>query len=101
VDPSTGKSEGLGLLKGGMVFSISLSMARRMLAARGAGVPLLEALGAKVGFEVTIGRNGVVHVEAGDVRTTLAVGRAIQEADAQALGEEAQRRLAATALKTL
>jgi len=42
-----------------------------------------------------------VHVEAGDVRTTLAVGRAIQEADDQALGEEAQRRLAATALKTL
>ncbi|KAH9868235.1 hypothetical protein J1614_007307 [Plenodomus biglobosus] len=100
VDPSTGKSEGLGLLKGGMLFKISLGMARRMLAAKG-GLPLLEAMGAKVGFEVTVGRNGLVHVEGGNVKTTLAVGRAIQEVDDKGLGEQGQRKLAASALKNI
>ena len=100
VDPSTGKSEGLGLLKSGMLFKISLGMARRMLAARG-GIALLEAMGAKVGFEVTVGRNGLVHVDGGNVKTTLAVGQAIQEVDQQALGDEGQRRVAAEFLKTI
>ncbi|EMD65339.1 hypothetical protein GGP41_010248 [Bipolaris sorokiniana] len=98
VDPSTGKSEGLGLLKGGMVFKVSLGMARRMLAARG-GITLLETLGAKIGFEVTVGRNGLVHVDAGSVRATLAIGKAIQEVDEKALGEEGQKKLAGATLK--
>jgi exosome complex component RRP40 len=98
VDPSTGKSEGLGLLKGGMLFNVSLGMARRMLAAKG-GITLLETMGAKVGFEVTVGRNGLVHVDAGNVKTTLAIGKAIQEVDAAALGEEGQGKLAAATLK--
>lgn len=98
VDPSTGKSEGLGLLKGGMLFNISLGMARRMLAAKG-GLPLLETMGAKVGFEVTVGRNGLVHVDGGNVKTTLAIGQAIKEVDEQALGAEGQRKIAANFLK--
>ncbi|OAL57050.1 hypothetical protein IQ07DRAFT_555522 [Pyrenochaeta sp. DS3sAY3a] len=100
VDPATGKSEGLGLLKGGMLFSVSLGMARRMLSAKG-GVVLLELLGAKIGFEVTVGRNGVVLVDGGGVKTTLAVGRALQEVDREGLGEERQRKLAADVLKSL
>lgn len=100
VDPATGKSEGLGLLKGGMLFSVSLGMARRMLSAKG-GVVLLELLGAKIGFEVTVGRNGVVLVDGGGVRTTLAVGKALQEVDREGLGEERQRKLAADVLKSL
>ncbi|CBX95009.1 similar to exosome complex exonuclease Rrp40 [Plenodomus lingam JN3] len=100
VDPSTGKGDGLGLLKGGMLFKISLGMARRMLAAKG-GLPLLETMGSKVGFEVTVGRNGLVHVEGGNVRTTLAVGRAIQEVDEKGLGEEGQKKVAASALKNI
>lgn len=98
MDPSTGKGEGLGLLKGGMVFKVSLGMARRMLAARG-GIPLLETLGTKIGFEVTVGRNGLVHVDGGNVKATLAIGQAIQEVDSAALGEDAQRKLAAATLK--
>ncbi|CAG5177884.1 uncharacterized protein ALTATR162_LOCUS8426 [Alternaria atra] len=98
VDPSTGKSEGLGLLKGGMLFNVSLGMARRMLAARG-GITLLETIGAKVGFEVTVGRNGLVHVDGGNTKTTLAIGQAIQEVDVAALGDEAQSKLAAATLK--
>ncbi|KAL5114239.1 exosome non-catalytic core subunit rrp40 [Pleosporales sp. CAS-2024a] len=100
VDPSTGKSEGLGLLKGGMVFGVSRAMARRLLAPRGE-LPLLEALGTKIGFEVTIGRNGIVHVDAGSVKATLAVGRAIQRVDDEALGEAAQKKLVADVLKKI
>lgn len=100
VDPSTGKSEGLGPLKGGMLFDISLGMARRLLAPKG-DLALLTALGAKVGFELTVGRNGLAHVDGGNVKTTLAVGRAIQEVDRQALGESAQKKLAAEVLKNL
>ncbi|KAH7381659.1 hypothetical protein BKA66DRAFT_419164 [Pyrenochaeta sp. MPI-SDFR-AT-0127] len=100
VDPSTGKGEGLGLLKSGMLFNISLGMARRMLAAKG-GIILLDHLGAKVGFEVTVGRNGLIHIDGGSVRTTLAIGQALQKVDQQALGHEKQKRLAADVLKSL
>lgn len=99
VDPSTGKGEGLGLLKNGMLFKISLGMARRMLA-RG-GISLLEVFGSKVGFEVTVGRNGLVLVDGGNVKTTLAIGQAIQEVDERALGDEGQRRLATEYLKKI
>lgn len=100
VDPSTGKGEGLGLLKSGMLFDVSLGMARRMLAARG-GMALLDQLGAKVGFEVTVGRNGLIHVDGGNVRTTLAIGRALQKVDRQALGDDKQKKLATDILKSL
>ncbi|KAJ4335640.1 exosome non-catalytic core subunit rrp40, partial [Ascochyta clinopodiicola] len=100
VDPSTGKGEGLGPLKGGMLFKISLGMARRLLAPK-SELALLDVVGAKVGFEITVGRNGLVHVDGGNVKTTLAVGRGIQEVDQKALGESAQRKLAADILKSL
>jgi exosome complex component RRP40 len=100
VDPATGKGEGLGLLKGGMLFNVSLGMARRLLSPKGE-VALLELLGGKVGFEVTVGRNGLVHVDGGNVKTTLAVGQAIQAVDERALGDTGQKRLAAEVIKNL
>ena len=78
-----------------------MGMARRMLAGKKGGVVLLEVLGEKVGFEVAVGRNGVVVVDGGSVRITLAIGRAVQEVDAQALGEKAQRKLAERVLKSV
>ncbi|PSN70032.1 hypothetical protein BS50DRAFT_487618 [Corynespora cassiicola Philippines] len=102
VDPSTGKSEGLGPLKGGMVFKVSLGMARRLLAGRKkGGVAVLELFGEKVGFEVSVGRNGVVWVDGGSVKNTLAIGRAVQEVDEQALGEAGQKKLVEKVLKRL
>ncbi|KAJ4286825.1 exosome non-catalytic core subunit rrp40 [Kalmusia sp. IMI 367209] len=101
VDPSTGKSEGLGPIKGGMVFKISLSMARRLLAGRKGGVTLLEVLGEKVGFEVTVGRNGLLHVDGGSLKATLVIGRAVQEVDEGALGEKAQKKVAERVLKSI
>lgn len=88
-------------MKGGMVFKISPGMARRLLAPSKGGVILLEALGQKIGFEVTTGRNGLVHVDGGNVKTTLAIGRAVQELDEQGLGEKGQKKLAERVLKGL
>ena len=79
---------------------ISLGMARRLLAPK-SELALLDVIGAKVGFEITVGRNGLVHVDGGNVRTTLAVGKGIREVDQKALGESGQRKLAADLLKGL
>lgn len=92
-DAETGKAAGLGLLSGGMVFSVSLGMARRLLGDgkkmrrmmggkeagwEGTGVEVLEELQkGGVAFECAVGRNGRVWVDSEDVRTTLAVGRCI------------------------
>lgn len=99
MDPSTGKSEGLGPLKGGMVFKISLGMARRLLAGRKGGVTVLEGLSERMGFEIAIGRNGFLWVDGGNVKATLAVGRAVQEVDEQALGEKGQKKIVERVLK--
>jgi exosome complex component RRP40 len=101
VDPSTGKSEGLGPLKGGMVFNISLAMARRLLSGKKGGVSVLEGLSEKVGFEVAVGRNGVLWVDGGNVKTTLAVGRAVQEVDEKALGPKGQKKVVEKTLRDI
>ncbi|ORY09188.1 hypothetical protein BCR34DRAFT_589440 [Clohesyomyces aquaticus] len=101
VDPSTGKSEGLGPLKGGMVFPISMGMARRLLAGKKGGVTVLEGLSEKMGFEVAVGRNGALWVDGGSVKVTLAVGRAVQEVDERALGEKGQKKIVERVLRGL
>ncbi|KAK4693409.1 exosome complex component RRP40, partial [Lecanoromycetidae sp. Uapishka_2] len=95
-NPSTGKSEGMGELKGGMVFDISLGMARRLLMTKQreqGKIAVLEELGEKVAFEIAVGRNGKVWVKAGGVKETLMVGRALLETDGQGLGIEEQVKL--------
>ena len=86
----------MGELKGGMVFDISMGMARRLLMAKqreDGGIAVLEEIAEKVAFEVAVGRNGKVWVKSGGVKETLLVGRALQEADVQGLGVEEQVRL--------
>ena len=105
VSSSTGKSEGLGELKGGMLFDISLGMARRLMmpnsAQQGKLVALEEIGSAGVAFEIAVGRNGRVWVDSKNTRTTLAVGRLIQEVDQKSLGLEEQKKLARKAAKEL
>ena len=58
----------MGELKGGMVFDISLGMARRLLTARqkeDGGVVVLEEIAERVPFELAVGRNGRGWVNAG------------------------------------
>ncbi|KZF19254.1 hypothetical protein L228DRAFT_264005 [Xylona heveae TC161] len=104
VHPSTGKSEGLGELKGGMVFDISLSMARRLMMPRPreqGRVVVLEELAERIPFEIAVGRNGKVWVDSESVRGTLAVGRAIQETDRRGLGVDEQVKLVKNLVKGL
>ena len=105
VSSSTGKSEGLGPLVGGMCFSISLGMARRLMMSKPlevGGVAVLEELGAQgVAFEIAVGRNGRVWVDSKNIKTTLAIGHAICETDSKGLNVEEQKKLARKLVKDL
>jgi exosome complex component RRP40 len=105
VSGSTGKSEGLGPLNGGMTFDVSLGMARRLMLPKPkeqGGFVLLEELGSNgVPFEIAVGRNGKVWVDSGKVGTTLKIGRAIQDVDTKALSIEEQKKSVKKILKDL
>ncbi|KAF2155790.1 hypothetical protein K461DRAFT_290784 [Myriangium duriaei CBS 260.36] len=94
VDPATGKSGELGVLKGGTVVDVSPEFARRLvLGAEKGGVVVLEELGSKMGFEVAVGRNGRVWIDGGGVKETLKVVRALRETDQGGLEVGAQKKL--------
>jgi exosome complex component RRP40 len=105
VSPHTGKADGLGPLAGGMLFSVSLGMARRLLMPRAAdegGVVVLQELEtAGAAFETAVGRNGRVWVNSESVKTVVAVGRAITETDEQNLGVETQKKLVRKIIKDM
>jgi exosome complex component RRP40 len=98
---NTGKAEGMGPLKGGMVYNVSCHFARRLMMGKKGGVVLLETMSEKVAFEVAVGRNGKVWVSAESVPVVVAVGRALMMADEEKLDEEGQRGLIKKLLKGL
>ncbi|KAL9098823.1 MAG: hypothetical protein Q9163_005585 [Psora crenata] len=101
---STGKSEGMGELKGGMLFEISLGMALRLLMAKqkeDGGLIVLEEMAEKMAFEIAVGRNGKVWVKSERVKDTLAVGGALQETDQKGLGLEEQEKLVRKLMKDI
>jgi len=105
VSSSTGKSEGLGPLTGGMLFNISIGMARRLMFSKPVeqgGLVILEELGgAGVPFEIAVGRNAKVWVDSKSVKATLGIGRAIQDTDSKALSVEEQKKLARKVIKEI
>lgn len=105
VHPSTGKSEGLGPLTGGMVFSVSLGMARRLMMPRNAQdarvVVLDELAAAGLQFETATGRNGRFWVDSEKPQTVIVVGRAVQETDSKGLGVEEQKKLVRKLIKDM
>ena len=101
-NPSTGKSEGMGELKGGMVFDVSLGMARRLLLAKQreeGKIAVLEEIAEKLAFEIAVGRNGKVWAKSDGVQETLLVGKALQETDAKGLSVEEQVKLVRKLMK--
>ena len=105
VNSSTGKADGMGPLKGGMVFDISPAFARRLMmgtdnegVSKG-GVVVLEEVGEKVKFEVAVGRNGRVWVDSGNVKAILMIGRLLKLADEQDFDVEEQKKAVKKALK--
>lgn len=103
-NPSTDKSEGMGELVGGMIFDISLGMARRLLANRQkeeGGIAVLEHLAEKLAFEIAVGRNGQVWVKAAGIKETLSIGTALQETDKKSLGLQSQEKLVQKLLREI
>lgn len=109
-EADTGKAGGFGELKGGMLFSVSLAMARRLLGEgkkltrttglgkrMASGMEIVDELGSRVGFEIAVGRNGKVWIGSDNLQITLCVGRCIQEAEF--LTGEEQKRLARAKLR--
>ena len=103
----TGKAEGMGPLKGGMLFEVSASFARRLMmgtekdgSSKG-GVVVLEEVGEKVRFEVAVGRNGRVWIDSSSVRETLAVGGLVVQADEGKWDVEQQRTAVKKVLRDL
>jgi exosome complex component RRP40 len=100
VNSNTGKAEGMGPLKGGMVFNVSCAFARRlMMPAKKGGCVVLQAMSEKVAFEVAVGRNGRVWVSAEKVATVVGVGRALTVSNEEGLDEEGQKGLVKRVLK--
>lgn len=100
MNPATGKADGMGPLKGGMVFDVSPAFARRlMMGASKGGVEVLELVGEKVRFEVAVGRNGRVWVDSGTVGGTATLGRLLKSADDGCWDVDMQRREVKKALK--
>jgi exosome complex component RRP40 len=98
---ATGKSEGMGQLKGGMVFEVSPAFARRLMMGKKGGVKILEGVGEKIRFEVAVGRNGRVWVDSGNVRTTASIGKLLTDSDEKAWSEEDQEKALKKALKDM
>ncbi|KAI1662464.1 hypothetical protein F4813DRAFT_385179 [Daldinia decipiens] len=105
VSPSTGKADGLGPLNGGMLFDISLGMARRLLMRKSAEegkVVVLEELGsAGLAFETAVGRNGKIWVSSEKTKTVLVVGRAVKETDEKSLTVDQQKKLVRKLVKEM
>ena len=72
------------------------------MAGRKGGVVLLDEVAEHVEFEVAIGRNGRVWVNAGEekMKFTLALGRALQEVDEKGLTVEEQREVVRGVVKS-
>jgi len=94
----------MGELKGGMLFGISLGMARRLLMARQrdeGGIIVLGECAEKIAFEIAVGRNGKLWVKSGGVKETILVGTAVQETDEEGLDIDEQKKLVKRLMKAL
>lgn len=78
-DATTGKAGGFGELKGGYILDVSLAYARFLLYEEGA--QLLMKIGEKVSFEIAIGVNGKIWVNAEDILVILKISNIVQECE--------------------
>lgn len=76
---ATGKAAEFGPLKDGYMFECSTGLSRMLL--RSPPCPILEALGKKISFEVAVGLNGRVWVNAEFPSTVIIVANAIMRSE--------------------
>eukprot|EP01147_Barroeca_monosierra_P005911 gene5911-7304_t len=74
----SGNAQGLGPLEGGFLFECSLALSRQLLSR---SCVVLQALGAALPFEITIGRNGRIWVKASQPNETLTIIQAIKASE--------------------
>ncbi|WVQ73177.1 hypothetical protein IAR50_002741 [Cryptococcus sp. DSM 104548] len=84
-DANTGKSDGFGELKGGVMINCSLQLCRQLL---DRNYPLLPAIASAFPFEISIGLNGRVWLKAETVSETLAMKRVIEGVNDGLLGAD-------------
>ncbi|CAJ1931986.1 unnamed protein product [Sphenostylis stenocarpa] len=72
---ATGKAAEFGTLKEGYMFECTTGLSRRLLSSP--PCPVLDALGKKLSFEIAVGLNGRVWVNAASPHTTILVANAI------------------------
>jgi exosome complex component RRP40 len=72
---ASGKAAGFGPLNGGYIFECSTGLARVLLSKP--TCPVLEALGKSLSFEIAVGMNGRIWVNAATTTTTILVSNAI------------------------
>ncbi|KAJ3328853.1 exosome non-catalytic core subunit rrp40 [Blyttiomyces sp. JEL0837] len=75
VNPSNGKADGFGEMKGGFMFKCSLGLARSLLKPQN---PVLQAMGKLFAFEIAVGMNGRVWVDSGNARHVVMLVNAIK-----------------------
>ncbi|KAI9203301.1 uncharacterized protein BJ171DRAFT_443542 [Polychytrium aggregatum] len=78
ISPNSGKADGYGEVKDGFSFNCSLALARNLLKAENA---VLSALGERIPFEIAVGMNGRVWVNAGSSRHIVLVVNAIKNSE--------------------
>lgn len=76
LNSTTGQADGYGELKGGLTVDVPLGYARMLYYEGG---PVLKAVGEHVSFEIAIGLNGKVWVNAEDVLTTWKIAQCIEK----------------------
>ncbi|WWD04757.1 hypothetical protein V865_002828 [Kwoniella europaea PYCC6329] len=77
-DPNTGKAEGYGELKNGLVVSCSLHLCRHLLNPK---FIILPTLAATIPFEIAVGLNGRVWFKTETVSESIALKRVIEGLD--------------------
>lgn len=78
MNPTTGKADGFGELKGGFVIKISLGLARRLLDPKNL---VLRLLGQHIPFEMAVGTNGKVWVNSASAQHTILICNAIRNSE--------------------
>lgn len=76
---ATGKAGEFGPLKDGYMFESSIGLSRMLLSTP--ACPVLESLGKKLSFEIAVGLNGRVWVNAESPSTVILVGNAIMNSE--------------------
>lgn len=80
IDPTTGKSAGFGELKDGFMVTVSLKLARDLLLSE--SHPVLKSLSGLFPFELAIGWNGRIWMNALEPLQTIFVAQMLKSADA-------------------